>query len=138
MHDTRRFGGDARLVVEGEQQVGLNQLAVNQRRAHGQERLVREDGRAFRHGADVATEAEVGEVVEKFGGEDAFAAQEGDVVRGVHELPLCWFIDGNTIKRTAGKRRFSCALRRFFSSAVVFRYVSRQANTFLANFYRTP
>ena len=38
----------------------------------------------------------------------------GDVVRGVHELPLCWFIGGNTIKRTAAQRRFSCALRRFF------------------------
>ena len=82
VHDARRFGGDARLVVEGEQQVGFDQLAVNQRRAHGEQRFVREDDRAFRHGADVATEAEVGEVVEEFGGEDAFAAQKGDVVRG--------------------------------------------------------
>ena len=46
---------------------------------------MREDDRAFRHGANVAVEAEVGEVVEEFGGEDAFAAQEGDVVRGEME-----------------------------------------------------
>ena len=82
MHDTRRFGGDARLVVEGEQQVGFDQLAVNQRGAHGEQRLMREDDRAFRHSTNVAVEAEVGEVVEEFGGEDAFAAQKGDVVRG--------------------------------------------------------
>ena len=56
----------------------------------------------------------------------------GDVVRGVHELPLCWFIGGNTIKRTAGKRRFSCALRRFFQQRRCFslcvatgKYISR-------------
>ena len=82
MHDARRFGGDTRLVVEGEQQVGFYQLAVNQRGAHGEQRFMREDDRAFRHGANVAVEAEVGEVVEEFGGEDAFAAQKGDVVRG--------------------------------------------------------
>ena len=79
VNDARRFGRDQRLVVQGEQQVGFDDVAVNQRCAHAEERRVGEDDAAFRHRPDVAPEVEVGEVIEEGVAEHPLAAQEGDV-----------------------------------------------------------
>ena len=72
--DTRRFGRDQRLVVQGEKKVGFDDVAVNQRRAHAEERRVGEDDATFRHRPDVAPEVEIGEVIEEGVAEHALAA----------------------------------------------------------------
>ena len=77
--NTRCFGRDERLVVQGEEEIGFDDVAVNQRCAHAEERRVGEDDAAFRHCPDVAPEVEIGEVVEEGVAEHALAAQEGDV-----------------------------------------------------------
>ena len=78
-HDAARLRRDERLVVQGEEEVGFDDVAVNQRRAHAEERRVGEDDTAFRHRPDVAPEVEIGEVIEEGVAEHALAAQESDV-----------------------------------------------------------
>ena len=92
-HDAVGFGGDQALVVEGDQQQGLQQLALNGRAFHGNDRLLREDRHAFLDGPDVAVQLEVGQVVQEFLIECAGGAQivdvllgEFQVVHGVDEL----------------------------------------------------
>ena len=77
--DTRCFGRDERLVVQGEEEIGFDDVAVNQRCAHAEERRVGEDDATFRHRPDVASEVEIGEIVKEGVAEHALAAQESDV-----------------------------------------------------------
>ena len=64
-HDPSRLGGDHRLEVDLVQQQGLEQLRLDQRRGHADERLVREPDRPLRHRVDVAAEAESLEVAQE-------------------------------------------------------------------------
>ena len=53
------LGGNEALVVEFQQQIGLQQLGLNGGGPDGDHRLPGEDGHALRHGPDVAGEAEI-------------------------------------------------------------------------------
>ena len=64
--DAVGLGGDEALVVDGQQQIGLQQLGLDGGGPHGEDGLVGEDGGALRHGEDVAGEAEVGQIGQKF------------------------------------------------------------------------
>ncbi|MGA7993708.1 MAG: hypothetical protein WCA28_02230 [Bradyrhizobium sp.] len=62
---SRRLGGDHRLKVEDVDKAGFDQLRLRQRRDHPNDRLVGEEDGAFRHGIDVAAEAQTREVIEE-------------------------------------------------------------------------
>ena len=51
------------LMVESQQQESFNQLRLDCGRSHGENRLLRENRRALRHGPDIAREAEAFQVV---------------------------------------------------------------------------
>ena len=84
--DAVGLGGDEGLVVQGEQQEGLDKLGLDGRGSYGEDGLPREDGGALRHGPDVAGEAEVPQVVQKLLAEAALAPQEFDVLLGEAEI----------------------------------------------------
>ena len=67
-------------MVELKQHIGLQKLRLNCRGAHGDNRLMREDGRPLRHGPDVAGELEIGEVGEEALVKDAARAQILDIL----------------------------------------------------------
>ena len=88
LHDRTALGGpddavglrgDARLVVDAQQQEGFHELRLDGRGLHRDDRFVREDGRAFRHGVNVAFELEVPQIRQELFVEDALAAQVVDV-----------------------------------------------------------
>ena len=74
------LGGDEALVVNGEQQEGLEQLGLDGRGADDHDGLAREDGRALGHGPDVAGEFEMPQIVQEGLGEHAAAAEVVDVL----------------------------------------------------------
>src|SRR5699024_9740213 len=84
--DAVGLGGDEGLVVQGEQQEGLDKLGLDGRGSYGEDGLPREDGGALRHGPDVSGEAEVPQVVQKLLAEAALAPQEFDVLLGEAEI----------------------------------------------------
>ena len=67
-------------MVERQQQKRLNKLRLNGRRADGHDRLAREDRRAFRHGPDIAREAEAAQILQEPLVKHLPAAQIRDVV----------------------------------------------------------
>ena len=69
-------------MVDLQQQIRLHELRLDGGRAHRDERLAREHGRALRHGPDVAGEAEVFQIVQKCLAEQLPAAQIGNVLVG--------------------------------------------------------
>ena len=68
-------------MVDGQQQVGLQQLGLDRGGPDGQDRLLGEHGRPLRHGEDVAGELKVGQIVQKSLVEHVPAAQVLDVLR---------------------------------------------------------
>jgi len=60
-------------------QARFGELRLRQRRGDAQDRLVGKEHRAFRHGVDVAAEAEVGEIIEQVVAEPAGAPEPGDL-----------------------------------------------------------
>src|SRR5699024_10064277 len=62
---TRGLGRDQGLKIDQVQQGRFEQLALDDRPAYTQQRLVGENGRALRDGVHVAGELERGEVVQK-------------------------------------------------------------------------
>ena len=80
-HDARGLAGDHRLVAQRREQIGLHDLRFDDRRGDAHQRLAGKHQRAFGHGPNVAGEAEVREVVEKFAAdvaEDGMLPQIGD------------------------------------------------------------
>ena len=73
--NTAGFGSNQRLVVNGEQHHRFDKLCLNGGTAHGDDRLIREDRRAFGYRPHVAAEFKVGEIVQKRIAEQVFAAQ---------------------------------------------------------------
>ena len=61
----RRFTRDHGLKAEGGQEIGLHDLAFDDRRGEAQEGLARECEGAFGHGPHVSGKAEILEVIEK-------------------------------------------------------------------------
>ena len=84
--DAVGLGGDEGLVVEGEQQEGLDELGLNGGGADGEEGLPGEDGSALRHSPQVAREAEGAQIVQKALAEAALSPQVGDVLLGEAEV----------------------------------------------------
>ena len=84
--DAVRLGGDQRLVVDGQQNHGLNELRLNHRACNGDERLAREYRRALGDSPDIAFELEVAQIVEKRLGEAFAAAEVCDVLLGEAEI----------------------------------------------------
>ena len=68
-------------MVELQEHIGLQQLGLDGRGAHGDDRLPREDGRSLGYGPDIPGEVEIREIGEKVLGEDAAAAEIGNVLR---------------------------------------------------------
>ncbi len=64
-HATGRLGRDQGLEVNEIDQPGLDQLRLGQRRDDLHDGLVGKERRALRHGADIASEAKVGEIVDQ-------------------------------------------------------------------------
>ena len=62
---SRRLGGDHRLKVKDVDEPGFDQLRLRKRRGHPNDRFVREEDGAFRHGIDVAGKSQAREVVEE-------------------------------------------------------------------------
>ena len=62
---SRRLGGDHRLKVEDVDKAGFDQLRLRKRRGHPNDRFVSKEDGAFRHGIDVAGEAQTREVIEE-------------------------------------------------------------------------
>ena len=60
-----RFGSDHALKVEATHQIGLQELGFNNGSGHLQNGLIAEKDRTFGQGMDVATEAEIFQVVKK-------------------------------------------------------------------------
>ena len=67
-------------MVESQQQESFNQLRLNGRCAHGENRLLRENRRALRHRPDVSREAEAFQIVQEILAENAARAKIRDVV----------------------------------------------------------
>jgi hypothetical protein len=80
LDDARRLGRDQRLKADGREQVCFGDLRFHQGRANSQERLVGEDGRAFRHGEEIAGEAEPAQSVEEFGGRAPELGEAAEIV----------------------------------------------------------
>ena len=64
-HDARRLGGHRRGQLNEIEQPRLDELGLRQRRVHGEQRLVREQGRAFRHRIHASRKAEPAQVVQE-------------------------------------------------------------------------
>ncbi len=65
-HHAAGLGGNQALVVEGEQQKGLDELGLYAGPLHRNQRLAGKDGAALLHRPHVAVEAEVAQILEKF------------------------------------------------------------------------
>ena len=78
--DAAGLGGDEGLVVQGEQQIGLQKLGLDRRGPDGHDGLPGEHRRALGHGPDVPGEAEVPQPVQKFRGKDPLGPEIGQVV----------------------------------------------------------
>ena len=74
------LGGDQRLVVDGQQEIGLDKLCLGCGGAHRDDRLTGEDRRALGDGVDVAGEAEGLQLFEKGLVEYIFAAEIGNIL----------------------------------------------------------
>ena len=86
-HDAVRLGGDQALVVEGDKQQRLEQLALDGRALDGDDGLLREDGHALLDGPDIAVQLEVGKIgeellVKRLGGAQVFDVLVGKISRG--------------------------------------------------------
>ena len=85
-HDAVRLGGAQALVVEGDEQQRLEQLALNGRTLDGDDGLLREDGHALLNGPDVAVQLEILQVGEEFLVERLGGAQIVDVLAGKFQV----------------------------------------------------
>ena len=80
------LGGDETLVVELQQQIGLQQLGLDGGSTDGNHRLPGEDRRPFRDGPDVPGEAEVPQILQKRRLKKAAPLQITDILLGEVEL----------------------------------------------------
>ncbi len=64
-HTAHGLGCDQGLKVQQIDYARFHELRLRDRRCHTQDRLVREEHRAFRHRMDVALEAEVAEIIDE-------------------------------------------------------------------------
>ena len=67
-------------MVQGQEQEGLNELGLDSGGADGEDGLPGENGRALGDRPDIAREAEIPQVVQKFLAEYALSPQIGDVI----------------------------------------------------------
>ena len=84
--DAVGLGGDQALMIDGQQQVGFNQLRLNGGSLDGQDGLVGEDGRAFRDSVDITGEFEVAQIIQEGLVKVTLGAQVGDVIIGEVQL----------------------------------------------------
>ena len=75
-NDTVRLGGDEGLVIQGQQQVGFDELGLDGGGPDGEDGLPGEDGGTLGHGPDVASETELQQELEKFLAEQTLGAQK--------------------------------------------------------------
>ena len=73
--DTAGFRGDEALVVQGEQDIGLDQLRLNRGSLYRHKRLHGENGSSFGNGPDISGEFEIGQILQKSFGEEIPAAK---------------------------------------------------------------
>ena len=92
-HDAVRFRRDQALVVDAQKDHRFDELRLNHRPAHRDDRFAREDRRAFRHRPDVADKLEIAQVFEELFAKDVLGAQvlnvlvgEGKVLQVIDEL----------------------------------------------------
>ena len=88
-HDTVRLGGDQALVVEGDEQQRLEQLALNGRALDGDDGLLREDGHALFNRPDIAVQLKVAQIVQELLIESTGGAQIIDVFLGKFQAVHC-------------------------------------------------
>ena len=90
-HDAVCLRCDEALVVDGQQNHGLHKLCLNDRAAHGDDRLTREDRRALRHSPNIAGKLEVLQIIEKLFAKNVLGAQVIDIL--LRERKLTQVID---------------------------------------------
>ena len=78
--DARGLRRDERLVVQNEQEIGLDELRLDRVAAHRNERLTRENDGSLGNCPHITREAEGAEIIEKFLREAVFGAEIGDIV----------------------------------------------------------
>src|SRR5262245_9859066 len=66
LDDAGGLGRDQGLKINRREQIGLDDLSLNQRRGHPQQRLARERHSPLGHRPDVAGETQAAQVVEEF------------------------------------------------------------------------
>ena len=85
-NDAAGLGGDQRLMIDLQKDVGFHKLCFDDGSADGDDRLSGEDHRSLRHRPYVAGKAEGFQIGEKIFIEDVFRAQIVDVVLGEAEI----------------------------------------------------
>ena len=88
-------------MVDGQQRERLDKLGLDGRGAHHHQRLLGEHRRALRDSVDIAGEAEVPEIVQKFLAEQVPAPQIGDVL--LREVQVFDVVDELLQPRRDGK-----------------------------------
>ena len=85
-HDAVRLGGDQGLVVQRQQDVGLDELRFDGGSAYRQDRFSRKDRRPLRHGVNVAGKAEVAQIGEEGLVKAMLGAQKGNILFGEMQI----------------------------------------------------
>ena len=80
------LGGDQALVVDGQQDHGLDELGLDDRAAHRDDGLAGEDDLAFGNGPHVTFKFEIAEIVQKALGETTAALQIGNILLGKAQI----------------------------------------------------
>ena len=80
------LGGDQALVVDAQQQVGLNELGLDGGSADSDQGLLGKDHGALGHGPDIAGELEILQILQEGLGEEVPRPQVGDVLFGEVQL----------------------------------------------------
>ena len=68
-------------MVHAQQQIRLNKLRLNGRRADGDDRLPGKNGRSLRHRPDIAGKLEIGQIIQEILAEAFPLPQVGDILR---------------------------------------------------------
>ena len=99
--DAVGLGGNEALVVDGQQQEGLDQLGLNGLGPDGDHRLPGKDGRTLGDGPNVAGEFEIPQIVQKLLGEQIFALEVGNIL--LTEMKVFDIVDQLIQTRADGK-----------------------------------
>ena len=73
------LGGDQALVIDGQQQIGFDQLGLNGRSPDGDDGFLGEHGRTLRHGPDIAGELEIAQIFQELLVKDVAATKIFDI-----------------------------------------------------------